>query len=90
MSAPVVVTIRDRRTGVERIYRDIWPYDEEGLEFMWSEGNYGCDCNRAIFFARAGGESPPDHVGCSDENFAVRVEWNGRVVYDEFQAGSGE
>lgn len=22
---------------------------EEGMEFMWSEGNYACDCNRAKF-----------------------------------------
>ena len=69
----VMFTARLRRVadGVERLY----VFDEEPGEFaedyhqsyMWSEGNYGCDCNRALFFARAAGEEAwNDERPCGD------------------------
>ncbi len=24
----------------------------DGIEYMWEEGNYACDCNRRLFIAR--------------------------------------
>ncbi len=36
----------------------------EGLEFIWSEGNFSCSCNREIFFEYVKGievESPVCH-----------------------------
>jgi hypothetical protein len=32
----------------------------EGLEFMWTEGNFACDCNRALLIAREQGLPDPD------------------------------
>ena len=28
----------------------------EGLLFQWTDGNFGCDCNRELFFRRLGDE----------------------------------
>jgi hypothetical protein len=25
---------------------------DEGIEFIWTEGNYACDCNRSLFIQR--------------------------------------
>lgn len=50
------VHIKKIATGEIRIFTDkdgIW--DDTAL-WIWTEGNYMCDCNRALFFARAGGE----------------------------------
>jgi hypothetical protein len=32
----------------------------DGTEFWWTEGNFGCDCNRWAEFERAGGHEPDD------------------------------
>ena len=54
-------------TGETRIYEDDGDYD---WEWMWTEGNYGCDCNRFLFFERAGGNNPDldDCPSCGDNN----------------------
>lgn len=65
---PYTVRIRCNATGKVRTYSDEWlceptKYDEDwrtGLEFHWTDGNGGCDCNRGRFFAIAGGEEPPE------------------------------
>lgn len=33
---------------------------EDSQEFLWSDGNYGCDCNRRLFLCRANGLDDPD------------------------------
>jgi hypothetical protein len=38
--------------------------------YQWSDGNYSCDCNRALFFARAGGEEEPE-VECGEGAYAI-------------------
>lgn len=52
------VWIKDRRT--QEIVRYECPELawEEGSEFWWSEGNFGCDCNRHLCFMRAKGIEP--------------------------------
>lgn len=40
--------MRDNTTGeTKTIHLDLW-YDHS--MFMWTEGNYSCDCNRSLFF----------------------------------------
>lgn len=54
------VLIRDNETGEARTYSmgDIeW---DDSSEFWWTEGNFGCDCNRHLSFLRAGGPGPAD------------------------------
>jgi len=56
----------------------------EGTEFYWSEGNASCDCNRKLFWGRAGGiEFDDDDTPCGDDAFAVPfIEWeDGRREY---------
>lgn len=44
-----------------------------GWEFMWSDGNYGCDCNRQLMFDQISGGEPTPHEGgmCGHERFAI-------------------
>ncbi len=70
------VAVRDNETGETRVVimddldGDEW--DEEVAEFLWLEGNFSCDCNRGIWFRRAGGEEeePPDH-DCGETRYSV-------------------
>ena len=43
------VHFRDTRTGEVRVWLSEFASDE-GADFMLTEGNYSCDCNRSIFF----------------------------------------
>ena len=60
--------------------------DHEGADYIWDEGNYACDCNRANFFAEGGGETRPDQpcsFGASPRAFRVRIEVDGKTVYED-------
>ena len=78
------VAIRKNETGEVRV-RDMeemrWA---EGSEYWWSEGNYGCDCNRAREFLRAGGANEYDvareaPTECSEGGYSI--------LYFEFPKG---
>lgn len=58
---------------------------EQWPPFIWTDGNYSCDCNRALFFARAKGEPDPEEIPCGESKFRVRLE-QGEYVYDERNA----
>lgn len=51
------VILRHKETGEARVYRDAseWPEAHQAI-FMYSEGNYGCDCNRGLFLRDWQGE----------------------------------
>lgn len=54
---------------------------ENVLVFMWSDGNYSCDCNRALFFANTVGDPDPDQE-CGDKAYSVRItSENGSVLH---------
>lgn len=43
--------------------------------YQWEMGNYGCDCNRALMFARAIGADDPD-LECGHTRYAIEVpDW---------------
>ena len=46
-------------------------YEEDQGEYMWTDGNYSCDCNRALFHARARGVTEPPNPPCGDERFVL-------------------
>lgn len=84
-----IVVLQRKSDGMVRLYpvEDKW---SELTEFMWSEGNYACDCNRKLFFARTAGEpDPPEKdLPCTpctgDEEYIVLwVIENDVVVYSE-------
>lgn len=69
-------------SGETRSFEDEYAWNTEGNDYMWSEGNYSCDCNRALFFARAAGKPDPD-VPCTDDQYVVRIVVDGKTVYEE-------
>jgi hypothetical protein len=73
----------ERRTldGEHLFFED----DGESLHtFIWSDGNYHCDCNRAGFFAEAGGEEGVDEP-CTNGKYHVRIEdiEDGGMLYED-------
>lgn len=64
------IALRQNSTGEVRIVTEDedpkYPWIGGGPEFCWTEGNYSCDCNRALFFARAGDEPDPDDRACGE------------------------
>lgn len=65
------VLLRDNQTGEERWWKEddlLW---EEHSDYLWTEGNYACDCNRQLFFERAGGHVPDDGYPCGMERYTA-------------------
>lgn len=58
----------------------------EAARYWWTDGNGGCDCNRAMVFNRAADE-PDEDIPCSDDLFRVKVvdADSGDVIVDEFE-----
>jgi hypothetical protein len=88
-----VAEICDNSTGVVREYAIDGLTEADGVtpsDWMWEGGNYSCDCNRRLFFARAAGEDEDWYGGCGDVAYSVRVREakTGRVFYNEFDLGS--
>jgi hypothetical protein len=73
------VVIRNNITGEVRtgLQPYEWEDDEDGggQLFWWTEGNFGCDCNRSLEFARAGGATEEEawdaEVECGETVFSV-------------------
>lgn len=70
----ILFTLRRNSDGAERVFEQTYdvinPVD---IEYHWTEGNYGCDCNRDIFFRTAEGLTQEDafresfgHVPCGN------------------------
>ena len=78
------VHMRDALTGERRVYRTEWDGSADGLDFMWSEGSYACDCARSAFFAEAAGEDDPERECGSVRYIVEKIAERGtdRVVYD--------
>lgn len=58
-----VATLLDPSTG-ERVQCRL--EDDDASAYMWTEGNYGCDCNKRLFMARAQGREEPDPNPCGE------------------------
>lgn len=61
------ITIRENATGREAIHHT----DYEWNEWQWTDGNFGCDCNRHLFFARAVGEDENEDPDCGDGRYTI-------------------
>lgn len=48
-------------------------YEESAAEYMWRDGNYGCDCNRSLFIARNCDEDFPE-MPCGETIELVSLE----------------
>jgi len=88
-----IAEIRNNETGEIREYETDEILDlgsEHPNIFNWEENNFSCDCNRLLFFKRAGNEKSEDDwdVQCSDGKFSVNLKnkKDGKVYYREYGA----
>jgi len=93
---PIRVTLCKVASGETRTFDDelYTTADYDGL-YIWEDGNYGCDCNRYLFWERAGGREPfeeGDELHCGSSEYRVdqivRVS-DGAVLYTEITTPSG-
>lgn len=60
-----------------------WEYDPV---FIWTDGNYSCDCNRHIFFYKDGLKTNDyEDVECGDKLYKVNFIKNletGKIIFD--------
>jgi hypothetical protein len=82
MSIPAHAEIRRNADGVVRRY-DLGSVGFYG-DFVWSDGDYSCDCNRGIFFCSVAGEDDSNRK-CGDTAYSVKITANdgGRVLYED-------
>lgn len=87
------VYLTDTSTGLSAVLRTDWLADwaTEQAAFYIGEGNFACDCNRAIWFAEAIGQAEPDDsLPCGDGRFQVyqvmRLS-DGAVIYRDETSG---
>ncbi len=86
-----VAEIRENITG------EIREYETDGIlevgdgypsTYNWEEGNYGCDCNRRIFFKRIKNELTEEdwNAECTTGSYSVNLKnkKDGKVYYREF------
>lgn len=48
------ITLKDTVTGDTRTFEESMTGEtadeaDETMEYLWEDGNYGCDCNRSLF-----------------------------------------
>ena len=81
--ASCIACIKKVSTGEVVLYRtDVWCYG--GLNFyLWQDGNYSCDCNRALFFEQTKGTEPTS-INCGESEYLVNIEVRGKSEYREF------
>jgi hypothetical protein len=60
-----IIHIKNNKTGEIRQSK----HDYEFGEFMWVEGSYSCDCNRALFFYAHDEEAY--NQTCGEKDFSI-------------------
>lgn len=81
------VLIRNNETKEERI-QDMGAieWDADNSIYWWTDGNFGCDCNREWEFERAGGYVISPDPKCGHHRFTVpwvELESGERIPIDE-------
>ena len=60
---------------------------QEFMSFNWEEGNFACDCNRKLFFARALGKEldlDDEDLTCSEGKYRVKIfDLEGQLLYED-------
>jgi len=84
---PILVTIRDQQTGSETILWLLGSWEDGTFcDFMWSDGNFSCDCNRGHFLY-------PEHLNpfpCGTTRFSVEIrDEREHIVYSDSETAGG-
>ena len=76
-------TLRDLETGTEATRETRYPetHEDSTILWHWTEGNYGCDCNRSLFLYDL-----PLHEGWECNSWGncielVRLEVDGECIF---------
>ncbi len=75
--------ITDGKTGETVVEQSGYSYTESDLIYLWSDGNYGCDCNREMMFCRAKDMPEPEEKECTEERFKVKLFVDGHKIYED-------
>jgi len=77
----IVIHLRRNVDGVIRLIEETGHWErrdtlyedeqEDCHEFIWTDGNYACDCNRYLFFQRAAGEAEDAGRICGDGAYSI-------------------
>lgn len=78
-----VLHIRDNATGDVRVMKYEGEWDNM-TKRLFEQAHYACDCNRALFFARAADEPEPKRRPCGRTRYAINVFVDYTLVYTEF------
>ena len=69
------VVIRKTDTGEVRrcTMEDLDWFKDDGADdfYWWTEGNFGCDCNRERIFQRAANEEESENPECGETRYVV-------------------
>lgn len=87
MSEGYTVHIRDNASGEVRCYDEVREWRGESDDYLWGEGNFACDCNRASFFAYAAGTTKPEGRSCGSDAYMVWITApDGTLLYADLGA----
>lgn len=70
---PAIITLKKNSTGEVVSFTDEY-CDGPDDAWMWTDGNYCCDCNRFLFFERAKGRDPDlydEECECGDTEYTL-------------------
>ena len=70
MRVKVEAHLRDAVTGDTRVYEKEHE-ESDGVIYHWTEGNYGCDCNRSLLLWEWSEENA---LECSRDKNRVRLD----------------
>lgn len=81
MTAKCVIIVRNNATGdTVKMVEDL----KNHTVHFWTDGNFGCDCNRAHCFGWARDSDEGTDHPCGDSAFSIRImDENGQVLHDE-------
>lgn len=61
-----------REKTIRVYYPEPFDWDEKRqIIWQWTEGNYGCDCNRYLFFQRAMNDDESEDIDHNGRNYLV-------------------
>lgn len=82
------IKIREASSGIVREAVDEYDYSEvSDAIYHWTDGNFGCDCNRVLFFRRAAKEPDPEDFPCSEGLYEIEMQdaESGKILFSEIQ-----
>ncbi|MDE2100575.1 MAG: hypothetical protein KGL39_25250 [Patescibacteria group bacterium] len=65
-----IAIIRKNETGEIRRCSVDMEWEGQSM-FWWTEGNFGCDCNRELMWLRSNDEDEPEETTCGDSALDV-------------------